>query len=118
MAIDKRKSLSVAGTLALLATVAVFADAPGAAAADCGYLFDDFAYSSSGDSALSAHGWTARSYPGGPGVPGATGPPPAITFPTADGQKVMQMTAATDGTGAGTRHAELYSTQKRYLEGT
>ena len=24
----------------------------------------------------------------------------------------------TDGTGAGTNHAELYSTQKRYLEGT
>ena len=67
---------------------------------------------------LTAHGWTPRSYPGGPGVPGATWSPNNITFPTADGQKVMQLTASTDGTGAGTNHAELYSTQKRYLEGT
>ncbi|MEK8110350.1 glycoside hydrolase family 16 protein [Micromonospora sp. M12] len=39
-------------------------------------------------------------------------------LPTVSGQKVMQLTASTDGTGAGTNQAELYSTQKRYLEGT
>nr|WP_239129901.1 glycoside hydrolase family 16 protein [Actinoplanes nipponensis] len=101
----------------LLSALAV-AHASSASAADCGYLFDDFSYSSSSDSALTAHGWTPRSYAGGPGVPGATWSPGSITFPTEGGQKVMQLTASTDGTGAGTNHAELYSSQKRYLEGT
>jgi hypothetical protein len=114
-----RPSLALAGIATLLGTtLAVFANSPAAQAADCGYLFDDFSYSSSSDASLTAHGWTPRSYSGGPGVAGATWSPANITFPTADGQKVMQLTAATDGTGAGTSHAELYSTQKRFLEGT
>ncbi|MEV0643799.1 glycosyl hydrolase [Phytomonospora sp. NPDC050363] len=85
------------------------------AAADCGALFDDFAYTSSSDPALAAHGWVPRSYPGGPGVPGATWSPSSITFPSSG---IMQLTASTDGTGAGTRQAELYTSRKRYLEGT
>ncbi|GAA2543134.1 glycosyl hydrolase [Winogradskya consettensis] len=113
-----RQSLALAGAVTLLGTLAVFAGAPSASAADCGQLFDDFSYNSSSDAALTAHGWTPRSYSGGPGVPGATWSPNNITFPTADGQKVMQLTVSTDGTGAGTNHAELYSTQKRYFEGT
>ncbi|RLP92615.1 glycosyl hydrolase [Micromonospora sp. BL4] len=118
MSIDRRRSLGFVGAAALLGTLAVFTSAPSASAAECGYLFDDFSYTSSSDSSLTAHGWTPRSYSGGPGVPGATWSPNSITFPTADGQKVMQLTASTDGTGAGTNQAELYSTQKRYLEGT
>ncbi|MBM0232022.1 glycosyl hydrolase [Micromonospora sp. STR1_7] len=118
MSIDRRKSIGFAGVAALLGTLAVFSSAPSAAAAECGYLFDDFSYTSSSDSSLTAHGWTPRSYSGGPGVPGATWSPNSITFPTVSGQKVMQLTASTDGTGAGTNQAELYSTQKRYLEGT
>ena len=113
-----KKSLGLLGAVTLLSSMAVFATATSASAADCGYLFDDFSYSSAGDSSLTAHGWTPRSYQGGPGVPGANWSPNNITFPTADGQKVMQLTASTDGTGAGTSHAELYSTQKRFLEGT
>ncbi len=89
-----------------------------AAAADCGYLFDDFHYSSSADARLTQNGWTPRSYQGGPGVPGATWSASAITFPASGSDQVMQLTASTDGTAAGTRHAELYSTQKRYLDGT
>ncbi|MEV4636969.1 glycosyl hydrolase [Actinoplanes sp. NPDC049548] len=112
------KPLAVAGIAVLAGVFAVAANAPSASAADCGYLFDDFHYNSSSDANLSAHGWTPRSYQGGPGVPGATWSPNSITFPTSDGQKVMQLTASTDGTGAGTNHAELYSTQKRYFEGT
>jgi hypothetical protein len=112
------KILKLLGVTTLLSSLAVFTHAAGASAADCGYLFDDFSYSSAGDSSLTAHGWTPRSYAGGPGVPGATWSPSSITFPTEGGQKVMQLTASTDGTGAGTSHAELYSTQKRYLEGT
>ncbi|HEX3215008.1 MAG TPA: glycoside hydrolase family 16 protein, partial [Actinomycetota bacterium] len=117
MLIDKRR-LATALVAVLAGAGAVALSAESAAAADCGYLFDDFSYSSAGDSSLTAHGWTPRSYAGGPGVPGATWSPNSITFPTTDGQKVMQLTASTDGTGAGTNHAELYSTQKRYLEGT
>lgn len=118
MSIDKRKSLAFAGAVTLLSTLAIFASAPSASAATCGYLFDDFSYNSSSDSSLTAHGWTPRSYAGGPGVSGATWSPNSITFPTSDGQKVMQLTASTDGTAAGTNQAELYSTQKRFFEGT
>ncbi|MGA5304835.1 glycosyl hydrolase [Nucisporomicrobium flavum] len=121
MSIDRRKSMSALAAVAVVGAfgaAAVLATATSASAADCGYLFDDFAYSSSSDANLSAHGWTPRSYAGGPGVPGATWSPNSITFPTADGQKVMQLTASTDGTGAGTNQAELYSSQKRFFEGT
>ncbi|MEU4163522.1 glycosyl hydrolase [Actinoplanes sp. NPDC026670] len=117
MSIGKRLFGGAAATV--LAAVGVVAmNAGTASAADCGYLFDDFHYASSADPALTANGWTPRSYQGGPGVPGANWSPNAITFPTSNGQKVMQLTASTDGTAAGTSHAELYSTQKRYLEGT
>ena len=116
MKIDKYRSIAAVALLAG-ASLAVATASP-AAAADCGQLFDDFSYASSSDAALTSHGWVPRSYAGGPGVPGATWSPANITFPTADGQKVMQLTSYTDGTGAGTGHAELYSSQKRYLEGT
>jgi hypothetical protein len=106
----------LAAILAGAGTVALSSDP--AVAADCGYLFDDFHYTSSADPALTGNGWTPRTYPGGPGVPGANWSANNITFPTSAGQKVLQLTASTDGTGAGTNHAELYSTQKRYLDGT
>jgi hypothetical protein len=123
MSIDKRRSVVLASAIALLGAagaVGIAATAPTASAAEstCGYLFDDFNYNSSGDSTLTSHGWVPRSYAGGPGVSGATWSPNSITFPTSDGQKVMQLTASTDGTGSGTNQAELYSSQKRYLDGT
>ena len=117
MKIDRRKCAAVL-VAALAGVGAVALSSEPASAADCGYLFDDFHYSSSADPALTGNGWTPRSYQGGPGVPGANWSPNNITFPTSGGQKVLQLTASTDGTGAGTNHAELYSTQKRYLEGT
>ena len=122
MHIDRRRSIVLASAALLLATgaagVVTTAGTASAAAAECGYLFDDFSYSSSGDAALTRNGWVPRSYQGGPGVPGANWSPNNISFPTSDGQKVLQLTASTDGTGAGTNHAELYSAQKRYFEGT
>jgi len=104
----------LAASLSGVAMTTAWADEP-AAAAECGTLFDDFNYSSSGDPALTSHGWVPRSYPGGPGVPGATWSPAQITFPSSG---IMQLSASTDGTGAGTRQAELYTNQKRYFEGT
>jgi hypothetical protein len=125
MSIDKcrSKSRSAAIAIALLgaaAAVGVAAAAPvaSAAATSCGYLFDDFNYASSADTTLTGHGWTPRSYAGGPGIAGATWSPNSIAFPTSDGQKVLQLTGSTDGTGSGTNQAELYSTQKRFLDGT
>jgi hypothetical protein len=118
MNIDKYRSLGLAAVLAVAGGAFAVSAASPAAAADCGQLFDDFSYSSSSDSALTGHGWVPRSYSGGPGVAGATWSPANITFPTADGQKVMQLTSYTDGTAGGTGHAELYSAQKRYFEGT
>ncbi|WP_027346524.1 glycosyl hydrolase [Hamadaea tsunoensis] len=100
-----------AGTLVGLATVTSGA----AAAADCGVLFDDFNYTSSTDSSLTAHGWVPRSYQGGPGVPGAVWSAANITFPSSG---ILQLNSGTDGTGAGTTHAEIYTSQKRYFEGT
>ncbi|GIM95309.1 glycosyl hydrolase [Paractinoplanes toevensis] len=117
MLIDKRRlaALSIAG---LVASGVVALTSGTASAADCGYLFDDFHYASSSDSSLTSHGWTPRTYAGGPGVPGATWSANSITFPSSNGDQVMQLTASTDGTGAGTNQAELYSTQKRFLDGT
>ena len=118
MSIGKRRYLATAVVAATLGATAIVATASTAAAADCGQLFDDFAYSSSSDAALTRNGWVPRSYQGGPGVPGATWSANHISFPTADGQKVLQLTAYTDGTAGGTGHAELYTAQKRYFEGT
>ncbi|MET0136572.1 MAG: carbohydrate-binding protein [Kibdelosporangium sp.] len=91
---------------------------PPAAAAACGELFDDFNYTAHTDPNLTAHGWSARSNAGGPGVPGATWAPENITFPTVDGDKVAQLASSTDGTAAGTRHTELLQSQMRFFEGT
>ncbi|MEV6305994.1 glycosyl hydrolase [Actinoplanes sp. NPDC051861] len=114
----KHRLASLAALVLTVAGGTVALTSGSASAADCGYLFDDFHYNSSSDPALTANGWTPRSYQGGPGVPGANWSAGNITFPTNAGQKVLQLTASTDGTAAGTNHAELYSTQKRYLEGT
>ncbi|MDG4820686.1 glycosyl hydrolase [Asanoa sp. WMMD1127] len=97
--------------------VAVTAGAGPAAAAPCGALFDDFSYSSSSDPAIATRGWTVRTNAGGPGVPGASWPASNVTFPTVDGQKSLQLTAATDGTAGGTSHAELFH-QRKFFEGT
>jgi hypothetical protein len=117
MLIDKRRLAGISAAV-LVASGAVALTTGTANAADCGYLFDDFHYASSSDSTLTGHGWTPRSYQGGPGVAGATWSPNSISFPTANGDKVMQLTGSTDGTSAGTNQAELYSTQKRFLDGT
>ncbi|MEV0569092.1 ricin-type beta-trefoil lectin domain protein [Dactylosporangium sp. NPDC050588] len=111
-------ALALASALGAVAVTAATAGPAHAAPNSCGFVFDDFNYSSSADGNFTGHGWTPRGNAGGPGVPGATWAPGNVTFPTSGGQKVMQLTASTNGTGAGTRHAEVYSNQKRYFEGT
>ena len=89
-----------------------------APAAACGVLFDDFDYSSHTDGNLGSHGWQVRSNAGGPGVPGATWAPENVTFPSVNGDKVMQLASSTDGTAAGTKHTEVLQGRQRFLEGT
>jgi hypothetical protein len=101
-----------AGTLA-----AGTATTSAAAVQDCGVLFDDFAYSAPSDPAIAARGWTVRTNAGGPGVPGASWPAANVSFPTDGGQKVLQLTARTDGTAGGTSHAEMFH-QRKFFEGT
>jgi hypothetical protein len=82
-----------------------------------GVLFDDFAYDSSADPDIDARGWTVRTNAGGPGVPGAAWPASNVSFPTVDGADTLQLRAATDGTGAGTSHAEFFH-ERKFFEGT
>ncbi|MGC9501261.1 FG-GAP-like repeat-containing protein [Streptomyces sp. WG7] len=86
-----------------------------------GILFDDFHYTGVDDPALAAHGWSARTGVGGPGVAGATWSAGAVTFPvdpTATDGRVAQLRASTDGTPAGTVHAQLSTTQRKFYSGT
>jgi hypothetical protein len=83
----------------------------------CGAFFDDFAYSSATDPAIAAHGWTVRDNAGGPGVPGASWLPSNVSFPTVGDHRVLQLSATTDGTTAGTSQAEMYQ-QRKFFEGT
>ncbi|AGZ39149.1 hydrolase [Actinoplanes friuliensis DSM 7358] len=111
-------SATVAATAAALAAVGIAAAPSSSAAAACGVLFDDFNYSSRTDAALSQRGWSIRGNAGGPGVPGASWLADNVAFPTVDGQKVAQLTARTNGTAAGTSHAEFSQSNRRFFEGT
>ena len=114
-----RKSISiVAATTAVLAAAGVAVATSSSAATSCGGLFDDFSYSSRTDPALAQRGWSIRGTAGGPGVPGASWRADNVSFATVDGQKVVQLTAKTDGTAAGTSHAEFSQSQRRFFEGT
>ncbi|MBB4843005.1 hypothetical protein HNP55_001524 [Paucibacter oligotrophus] len=81
-------------------------------------FFDDF--SQPDLAALSAAGWTPRSKPGHPGVPGALWSAEQFSLvadPQQPGNRLLRMRAQTDGTGAGSRQAQLCHARK-YLEGT
>ena len=105
-------------TAALVLAHGANASPPAFAAAACGVLFDDFHYASPTDSAFNGAGWTTRNDVGSPGVPGARWLTSNISFPTVNGEKVAQLNASTDGSAAGTTHAELYQNQLRFFEGT
>ncbi|MGF1426724.1 glycoside hydrolase family 16 protein [Kitasatospora sp. LaBMicrA B282] len=95
---------------------------PAAALPDppAGVLFDDFHYTGANDPALAAHGWQARTDGGGPGIKD-TWSADGISFPaeqTAQGGQVLRLRAGTDGTKAGTRQAELFSSDSAVFDGT
>lgn len=108
----------LAGSVGLLVTdTAGRPDSAGAAEETCGVLFDDFHYRSPTDTDLAGR-WTTRTTAGHPGVEGATWSADGVSFPTVDGDPVMQLSASTDGTPAGTKQVQVASAQDRYREGT
>jgi hypothetical protein len=81
-------------------------------------FFDDFTYKS--HAAMERRGWTVRTAPGWPGVPGATWRKEGVTFERGDGRRgnrVLRMTSTTDGTPARTTQTQICH-QRKYLEGT
>ncbi|MEV4555383.1 glycoside hydrolase family 16 protein [Kitasatospora sp. NPDC049285] len=85
-----------------------------------GTLFDNFHYSGADDPSLTAHGWQVREGGGGPGIKD-TWSSAGAGFPadaTAQGGRVLQLQASTDGTPKGTRQTEIQSTGATLFNGT
>jgi len=81
-------------------------------------LFDDFSYSSIDE--MSSNGWVARNGSGWPGVTGATFRVENVSFidyPNPEHNRLLRMTASTDGTGKNTYQTQICH-QRKYLEGT
>jgi hypothetical protein len=82
-------------------------------------FFDDFSHADA--AALQAAGWLLRSGTGHPGVPGARWAPEAITLlddPAQRGNRLLRLTARTNGNGGpGTQQAQLCH-QRKLLRGT
>jgi len=84
-------------------------------------MFDDFNYTGINDSNIGAHGWTLRNEQSGPGPAGCNFSPNNISFlsdPQNSSNKLMRLTASTNGTGAGTSQAEVYTSNRKYNRGT
>ena len=83
-----------------------------------GVFFDDFSHAD--HTALASAGWTLRDAAGHPGVPGAAWRPDAISLvddPARKGNRLLRLTARTDGTPEGTVQAQLCHARK-LLDGT
>lgn len=96
------------------------AEEDGITAQQAKVMFDDFNYQSSTDPLLGNFGWTVRTGRGGPGEAGTTWLEENIDFINDDiipDNKLLRLTATTNGAGRNTYQAEIYHTQT-YLEGT
>jgi hypothetical protein len=92
--------------------------APAAQAADEPLFFDDFSHASTAE--LTKAGWKLRDKAGHPGIDGARWSPEGITLvddPDQSGNRLLRLTARTDGTAKGTAQAQVCHARK-YLEGT
>jgi hypothetical protein len=81
-------------------------------------FFDDFSYAQTAD--MAATGWQLREGTGHPGLPGGRFSADAITLQDDSqqpGNRVVRLTARTDGTGPGTVQAQLCH-QRKALRGT
>ena len=85
---------------------------------DAGVFFDDF--SQPDLAALARDGWTPRTQRGHPGIDGATWGPDTLALvddPAHAGNRLLRLSARTDGTPKGTAQAQLCHARK-YFEGT
>jgi hypothetical protein len=92
--------------------------ATSAARVDDGTFFDDF--SQPDLAALQRDGWAVRDQRGHPGIEGAAWGPGSVALvddPQRRGNRLLRLTAATDGTTAGTTQAQVCHARK-YFEGT
>lgn len=83
-----------------------------------GLFFDDFTYTAV--PALAEGGWTVRTAVGHPGIPGASWGPEALSMvddPEHPGNRLLRLTASTDGTPGGTHQAQLCH-RRKVLAGT
>jgi hypothetical protein len=83
-----------------------------------GVFFDDFSYADG--EALARGGWSVRTAPGHPGIPGAAWARDGVQLVDDDtrrGNRLLQLEAHTDGTPAGSAQAQLCHARK-YLRGT
>ncbi len=84
-------------------------------------MFNDFHYDHSTDPLIEEHNWSIRSYAGGPGPDGVTWSRDNVAFlddPTNCHNRLLRLTAVTDGTGAGTSQAQVYTSERKFFEGT
>ena len=92
--------------------------APAAPAAPTALFFDDFSYADL--AALTAAGWAVREGEGHPGLPGgrfATSRVSLVDDPARPGNRLLRLSATTDGTGPGTVQAQACH-QRKFLHGT
>jgi hypothetical protein len=106
-------ALSAAQALTPPAPTVPAEPAPGAAAP--AVFFDDFSYPDA--QALQQGGWQRRSASGLPGLPGATWSPDGVSVGEQDGQRVLRLSARTQGLPENTQHAQLCH-QRKFFEGS
>ncbi len=109
----------IAGAVLVAFTLAGCAARPASAPAPSpAVFFDDFSYAAPAD--MAAGGWQRREGTGHPGLPGGRFAADAISLhddPLEPGNRVVRLTARTDGTGPGTVQAQLCH-QRKVLRGT
>ena len=113
-----RRALAALSFAPVIAGCADVASPSAAAPAPAQLFFDDFSYATPAD--MPAAGWQLRDGTGHPGLPGGRFSADAITLaddPQQPGNRVLRLTARTDGTGPGTVQAQLCH-QRKVLRGT
>jgi hypothetical protein len=110
-----RRTLALAGLAALLL---IAASAPAPAGSKARILFDDFSYANR--DGLATGGWVVRTASGWPGIEGARWAAEGVTLvddPARRGNRLLRLSAATDGTPGGTSQAQVCH-QRKFLGGT